>query len=61
MGVCVCMQSTAEQSVLQLMIAKVKIVVAYVATCPPTDAAEKRNSRRPQHYLAVGTAGADSP
>lgn len=42
------------------MVAKVKVVVAYVASSPPTDAAKQRNASGTQQHLAIGTAGADA-
>jgi len=44
-----------------LVVAEVKVVVAYVATGSPADAAEQGHTGCTQQDLAVGTAGADTP
>lgn len=43
------------------MVAEIKVVVAYVATGSPADAAEQGHAGCAQQDLAVGTAGADAP
>lgn len=55
-----CALSSVVVVVSSLVVAKVKVVVAYVATYAPTDAAKQCNACGTQQHLTIGTAGADA-
>lgn len=57
---CCSFSSVVVVVVSSLVVAKVKIVVAYVASCAPTDAAKQSDACGTQQHLAIGTAGADA-
>lgn len=66
-SICSCYSSSSSSSsssscccccCCSLMIGKVKVVVAYIATSAPTNATEQRETCITYEHLAVGTAGA---